>query len=453
MATFGLPGCVASSTKRLLDRSYDSASDRLTERTAAVASERGTPDADDAPTSGSLLDERAVVAVAVEKSPSLAALAHRARAMVHAGRAEGALPSAELGFEVWNLPLERPYSLGEADMYMVELRQRFPAAGSLDARARAQAEEARALLFELADEERAVTEAAATAYASFVQAASEHRLQEAQLRLLNRMSEVVQARFSTGSSSLTEAARLRVEVSRTRRAIARSAGELAQARATLVALLHLPDAVTLPEPREVPVETVRLPLDDLLARAEQNRGAVLSADARLRAAEARKAAAVAEARVPEFMAGLGYWQDPSMRPGFGLTSSMSLPWLWGPGKQRVLELDEERAAVLATREGLWLETRRDVMEKHAALQTLESEVSVLSQQTLPALRQAKLAVEATFATGAASLTEWVDLSRSVLDVEIELTILRGELARGVASLERAVGTPLPRFPLAPEETP
>lgn len=394
-----------------------------------------------------------VVAAAVERSPALAVMAHRARALVHAGRAEGSLPAAELGFEAWNLPLARPYALGEADMYMVELRQRFPAAGSLDARARAMAEEAQAMLAELSSEERLVAERAASAFADYVQAFAEKRLQERQLALLARMGQAVRARYTTGGSGLAEAARIDVEVTKAQRALARVGGDIARSRATLNAVLRRPPGAALGEPREAPPETVRLSVEQLVARAEANRGATLSADARVRAAGARREAAEAEARVPEFMVGLGYWQDPTMRPGMGVTASMSLPWLWGPNRDRVRQAGEEEAAERAARDNASLDTQAEVSEAHARLLALEAQFSVIRGQALPATSRSMEALTAAFSTGNASLLEWVDVARSLLDLEMEMVVLHGDLQRGVASLERAVGTALPRTPLHEDSTP
>jgi outer membrane protein TolC len=399
------------------------------------------------------LERDVVVAAAVERSPALAVMAHRARALVHAGRAEGSLPPAELGFEAWNLPLARPYALGEADMYMVELRQRFPAAGSLDARARAMAEEAQAMLAELSSEERIVAERAANAFADYVQAFAEKRLQERQLALLARMGQAVRARYTTGGSGLAEAARIDVEVTKAQRALARIGGDIARSRATLNAVLRRPPGAALGEPRETPPETVRLSVEQLIARAEANRGATLSADARVRAAGARREAAEAEARVPEFMVGLGYWQDPTMRPGMGVTASMSLPWLWGPNRDRVRQAGEEEAAERAARDNASLDTQAEVSEAHARLLALEAQFSVIRGQALPATSRSMEALSAAFSTRNASLLEWVDVARSLLDLEMEMVVLHGDLQRGVASLERAVGTALPRTPLHEDSTP
>lgn len=442
-------GCVSTQTGRTLDRSYESATARareaprrLNERSMASEADLAGP-----------LERDVVVAEAVARSPALAVMAHRARAFVHAGRAEGSLPSAEVGFEAWNLPLARPYALGEADMYMVELRQRFPAAGSLDARARAMAEEAQGMLAELSSEERLVAERAASAFADYAQAFAEKRLLERQLALLSRMGQAVRARYTTGGSGLAEAARIDVEVTKAQRAVARVGGDIARSRATLNAVLRRPPGAALGDPLETPPETVRLSVEDLIERAEANRGATRSADARVRAAAARREAAGAEARVPDFMVGLGYWQDPAMRPGMGVTASMSLPWLWGPSRDRVRQAEEEEAAARAARDSAGLDTQAEVSEAHARLLALEAQLFVIRGQALPATSRSMEALTAAFSTGNASLLEWVDVARSLLDLEMEMIVLRGDLQRGVASLERAVGTALPRTPLREDSTP
>jgi outer membrane protein TolC len=78
---------------------------------------------------------------------------------------------------------------------------------------------------------------------------------------------------------------------------------------------------------------------------------------------------------------------------------------------------------------------------------------VLNRQALPAARRSIDALTAAYSTGNASLLEWVDMARSVTDVELEAVALAGEISHGVAALERAVGAPLPRTPLEPPVTP
>ncbi|MCC6213946.1 MAG: TolC family protein, partial [Polyangiaceae bacterium] len=413
-------------TRQALDRSYELATPG-TRAGPGAGREGGAGAALDL---SAPLDRDAVVALAVTRSPALAVLSHRARALVHAGRAEGTPPPAELGLQASNLPLARPYAAGEADMYLLELRQRFPPGAALDARARAMAEEAQALLAEVSSEERLVAERAGAAFADYSQALAERRLAERQLALLHRMGQAVQARYPTGGSSLSDGARVELELARGRRALARAEGTILRSRATLNVVLRRPAAAPLGEPRDVPVETVALGVDELVARAEATRGATVSADARVRAATARREAAAAEARIPEVMVGFGYWQDPAMRPGLGVSASMSLPWLWGPTGHRLDQAREEEAAERAARDQAGLEARTEVVEVHAQLRAIEAQLAVVRARALPAARRSLDALAAAYTTGSATLLDWVDVTRSVLDLELEAVELRGDLERG-----------------------
>lgn len=445
LAVLAAAGCVSAQTEQRLNRSYDRASQLLTRPLAAQQEPKINPAAP--------LDRDAVVRIAIAKSPSIAAIAHKARALVHAGRAEGSLPSPELGAEAWNLPLTRPYAVGEADMYMVELRQRFPAAGSLDGRARAMAEEAQVVLAEVVTEERLVAEQAANAFVEYAQALEEQRLHQRHLALLDRMGQAIGARYASGGSGLADIARIEIEVAKVHRGVARLQGDIVRSHAALNVLLRRPISAPLGEPRQVSPETIRLSMDELMSRGGSNRGSTLAADARIGAAAARLDAAKAEANVPEFMLGLGYWQAPEMRAGVGATASMSLPWLWGPGRHRVSQAQEEEAVERSERDGVGLESQTEVSEAYARIVAFEQQLVTIRKQALPAARRSIDAVTAAFSTGKVSLLEWVDAQRSVLELELEVLDLQSQIALGINALERAVGAPLPRVALALDQTP
>lgn len=440
-------GCVSSApranrTDPLLDDTFASVRSRSTFETETPLPDLTGP-----------IDRETVIAGAIARSPSIDALAHRARSMVYAARAEGSLPSPELGVEAWNLPLARPYAVGEANMYMVELRQRFPAPGLLDARARATVGEADAVAAELASEERQIAQRAADAFADYVRGVRDHALHRDHLGLLEQMQGAVRARFTTGRAALTDAARIDLEIAKARRAMARVEADKIRARATINALLRRPEDAALGPPRDVAAMTVRVSIDDLIARARQHRGMLLAARARGGAAQARRDAAEAEARWPEFMVGLGYWQDPAMRPGYGATLAMSLPWLWGGQRHRVDEMREGEAAARAAVAGAWVEATNDIAEAHARMVAAERELKILRTQALPVAHGAIDAVRSVYATGNASLLDWIDTARSYLDLEMEETDVAAELARAVASLERSVGVALPLVAISPKDSP
>ena len=229
------------------------------------------------------LSREAVVASVVARDPGLAARTHRVRAALHAARAEGSLPPPEASFQVWNVPLARPYALNDAQMYMVEVRQMFPAIGLLDARARARTEEARASAADLTVRQAEVVRRVNDAYADYLGAMLDHRVHDAHLRLLGEMLDVARARFAANGNTLADVARIEVEQARVRRDLTRIDGQIARARVTLNTLLLRPVGAALGEPADSVPQVVRLPLDELIQRALRARGLYAQATARARA--------------------------------------------------------------------------------------------------------------------------------------------------------------------------
>ena len=391
-----------------------------------------------------------IVALAAARDPGLRAIVHEARAMLHTARAERALPAPEVGAQVWNLPFARPYALGEAAMYMLEVRQMFPAAGSRDARARSSLEEARGRVAALLDREAEVRSRAGQAYADYVHGALDHHVHGAHLDLLAVMLDAARARFA-GGGSLTEIPRIEAEQARTRRSIARVEAELERARATLNALLQRAPDAPLGPPAELGAETVTASLDELTALALRSRGDLAQATSRIRAAQARTDVARAEARWPTFTAGVSYMQDPQQRPGFGASIAATLPWVWGDGPERVeASLERERSEDAAA-ESVTVTVRGDVSVAMARLRGLERELVVLHTEGRPAAARAVEAVRSAYVNGRAQLLEWIDAARQVLDVEMEEVELTAGMAHAAADVDRAVGTSVPRSPFVADD--
>ena len=172
--------CLHANRADLLDRSYEVATARVPEAPGARRKKARSPKPilqghSSATWSSSRLWGAALPCGDGASSPAL----------VHAGRAEGSLPPAELGFE----GLESPggatlRARGKWTCTWSSCANGFRRLAHSDARAQAMAEEAQAMLAELSSEERIVAERAANAFADYVQAFAEKRLQERQLALL-----------------------------------------------------------------------------------------------------------------------------------------------------------------------------------------------------------------------------------------------------------------------------
>jgi outer membrane protein TolC len=141
-----------------------------------------------------------------------------------------------------------------------------------------------------------------------------------------------------------------------------------------------------------------------------------------------------------------------MRPGIGLNASMSLPWLWGPNRDRARQAVEEERAEIAARDNERIATQSDVSEAFSRVLALEAQLILIRQRSLPATQRSLDAITTTFSTGGSTVLEWLDVARSQLDLELESIVLTGDLKRAVAALERAVGTQLPRTALRLDAT-
>ncbi len=388
--------------------------------------------------------------LAVARDPGLSERAHRVRALLHAARAEGALPAPEADVQVWNLPLARPYALGEAGMYMAEYRQMFPAPGSLDARSRAAAEEARGALAELSTREQEVLHRVDLAYADYVGATLHHAVHTQHLGVLAEMLDVARGRYASGGASMADIARIEGELASTRRTLNRYTTDRDRSRAALDALLQRPtdDSSPLGPPRDLDPETVRLSLDELLARAGRTRGDLSMARARARAAHARAEAADAEATWPAFSVSLSYFQDPMQRPGVGGMASMTLPWVWAGARERLGAARETESAERDAVESASVDVRRTLGPLRAALAGIERDLVILRTETRPATERAADANRAAYIAGQSDLVAWLDATRLALDTAMEEADARAELGRTLADLEWAVGQDLPRVPAA-----
>lgn len=388
-----------------------------------------------------------VLRVAVGRDPGIVARVRRARAMLEEARAETSLPPPELGVQVWNLPLTQPYALGDADMYMVELRQRFLPAGARDARAMARVGEARAELAAASAREQDTRRRVAEVWADYVAGTLHHHVHRDHLQLLGEMLAASRGRFAAGRATLADVTRVEAERARVQRVLTRFQSDRERAARTLNALMDRPADADLGEIAEAPPETVRLALDDLVRLALERRAMVAEARARVRAARAETDAARAEANRPEVSVSLGYWQDPQMRPGVGATAMMSLPWISGGGRAREAAARERESAERAEVEDSERAVRIEVTTALARVRGLEDELGVLRRESRRATERSIEAAHDAYVTGGGDLLMWIDAARMRLDLAMDEADLVADLQRAVAELEWSVGTALPRVAL------
>jgi outer membrane protein TolC len=173
------------------------------------------------------------------------------------------------------------------------------------------------------------------------------------------------------------------------------------------------------------------------------------------AANSAAEAAAREAAVPSFTLGLHFFAPVGGMPvGWGASLGMSLPWLWRRAAHRAESARARARESAAATDVARLETRSEASVALAAVKAAERRLTALRDRALPAARRGLEATEAGYAAGGTDILMWLDAERGLLEVEIDLTVARGDLERALADLDGAVGERVPRVGVpTPEKQP
>jgi outer membrane protein TolC len=394
------------------------------------------------------VDRRALERAVLARSPSLVARRERARAAEADARAEGSLPPPEAMGQLWQIPIARPWAVGDAQMAMVGLTQAIPPPGVRGLREEARAADARAESAEGEARARELVREIDHAWADYVESTARHAAHLEHGGVMERTVAAARARLSSGGT-LADLAQAEVELARLRADLATEASAIAAARVRINGLLARDPEAPLGDPVAGDPASVHLPAADLLARARAARPEIRVADARRDAGAATERAATREARVPSFSVSALYFPPvgAATEHGWGAGATMSLPWLAG-GLSHRADAERSRArAALADAEEARLRAAVDVVSAAAAVAGAEARWAVLAREALPAAERARLAADAAYASGRGDLAPVLASARAVVDVRMDLVEARAALDHALADLDWAAGGELPRSPI------
>lgn len=395
------------------------------------------------------VDRDLLVRLAVDRNPGLKAAAHRVTATKDAAQSEGSLPPPELSFDIWQVPFRRPVSFGDSQMISVGLHQRFPAPGSLSATEEGMTKQADVEDAMIQDRVRTLTTEVAHTLVDLQEATAMEDNHLAHKSLADQIEKTAIAR-QAGGGPLSDVTMARVETASFEAdAMSQSALEF-KARARLNALLARPiDAsfarASLPAP-----STVNATMTDVLVLAQSHRAELRAARAQDASERALATAARREAVWPEFSLGVAYFAPTTLMPehGYGLSASMSLPWLWGAASHKSDGRESlERAAALDVDDAK-LRISIEVATAFGAVKASEARLLALQNRALPAARQALDAGLASYGAGQGDLLTLLRAERSVVDMEQQIIEARASLEHALVDLDAASGAFVPRGPIA-----
>jgi outer membrane protein, heavy metal efflux system len=381
-----------------------------------------------------------VVRTAIAKSPALRAASSRKQALLAESRAEGQLPAPELMLDVWQVPLSDPARVDRAGMIMLGLRQDIPPPGSLGARADARTQAASGASAEARVQAHALARATGHAYVDYAAATFLHRLHADHVGLLERSEAAARARVA-GGASLTDELMVQAENARLRVELASERTNIEASKIRLNALMARRATADIGPPVWGGMPALQQNVSALIARAERERPELRLRAAELGARRAEERAAKREALWPAFSVSALYFAPTDVMPehGYGFATTMSLPWLWGPGRGSRDARKWEASAVSEEIAQARLGIEQDVAAALAQLQSSAERVRLLETQARPATLRLQQTARSGYIGGSASMQTLLAADRALLELEIQLIMMRAELEHAVVDLEWATG--------------
>ena len=363
---------------------------------------------------------------------------------------------------IFPIPAVGPqYSLMGYNPYNLTLAQQFPWFGTLRLRGEVAERDVAVALAELAAAQLDSVAAVKRAYFDlYVSQKSEEILAENR-KILEDFRALAKSRLGTGGTQ-QDVLRAEVLLSELDREAATIRQGIATARASLARQLHVSpeaDLRTLPElPRaEVPVEMERLYQLAIAVRPElRGRLAAVARD--------EKAVELAKKRFyPNVTLGLTYMdmekknaetpQTASGVPNVGLFVGFNLPIYRDKYRAGVCEAQERTKADARLYEAQRDETFGEIRDFMVQAKVQQDVSTLLRDQILPRTNATLELARSDYAKGNVDIATVFSALREVLQIQLQVAQVEGELGKALASLERAVGTQINEHPPGPGRPP
>jgi outer membrane protein TolC len=402
-----------------------------------------------APLSATPLTARSItvedaVAAALEANPQIHAAVRRlALAQSKSGTARS-LDDPMLMVRDWDTPLREPWDLNQAQL-MLSIQQTFVSRQKRDLRAKVAGDDAEMAASDLESLRQSIAAQIRKDCADLRRNAEEMRLHDSESSLLKEALSDALAQYSTGRVPQLDVLRAQMAVTRLDEHLIELEQEQDTARAELNVLMGRPAdepveieggyAATVPIP---PLEELeRLSLEHRPELAGLRKGIGKSKD---------DAQMTRLAMKPDFTAALGYMLMPTgsaSRNAYMAELTMNLPSLNrarhdGEARQADAATAVAQADLDAKAASVFLEVR----QAQIAIAAAERRTNVYRKTLLPQAEASFKAATAAYQNNRAELSTLIDGQKLLLDIQTALYQASADRDRGVADLERAIGTAL-----------
>jgi cobalt-zinc-cadmium efflux system outer membrane protein len=358
---------------------------------------------------------------------------------------------------IFGIPSLAPqYSLMGYNPYNLTLAQQFPWFGTLRLRGEVAERDVAVALAELAAAQLDSVAAVKRAYFDLYVSEKTEAIIAENRKILEDFRAISKSRLETGGSQ-QDVLRAEVLISELDRDAASIQQGLATARASLTRLLHVSpetDLRTLPDlPKTaVPAEIERLYQLAIAVRPElRGRLAAVARD--------EKAVELARKRFyPNVTVGLSY-MDMSKKnattpltaggmPNIGLFVGFNLPIYRAKYRAGVCEAEQRKQADAKLYEAQRDETLGEIRDFMVQAKVQQDVIGLLRDQILPRTNATLELARSDYAKGNVDVATVFSALREVLQIQLQVAQVEGELGKALASLERAVGTQINEHPHA-----
>ena len=361
---------------------------------------------------------------------------------------------------IFPIPSVAPqYSLMGYNPYNLTLAQQFPWFGTLRLRGEVAERDVQVAIAELAASQLDAVAAVKRAYFDLYVSERTVEVLAENRKILEDFRTLAKSRLGTGGTQ-QDVIRAEVLINELDREAANIQQGLATARAALARQIHvspeteLGTVATLPS-ATVPVEMERLTTLAVAARPElKGRLAAVARD--------EKAIELARKRFyPNVTLGLTYMGmektnavtplTASGTPNIGFFVGFNLPVYRNKYRAGVCEAEERAKADAKLYEAQRDETVSEIKDFMVQAKVQQNVVSLLRDQILPRMTETLKLARTDYVESNTDLATVFSALREVLQIQLQVAQVEGELGKALAMLERSVGTQVNEHPLVPAE--
>lgn len=393
---------------------------------------------------------------ALVANPTVRAARFNVLALRHRIPQVTALEDPVVSNTIFPIPAVAPqYSLMGYMPYDALIAQQFPWFGTLQLRGCVAEADVKVALMELAAAELDVVEQVKLAYHDVAFNQRVLALLDENRTLAEDFQRLAAERLKSGTATQTDVLRAETALADIERERAATSLALDEARAELARLLNLPPESELAALTDAGPSGVAEPLDRLFQLAIASRPDLRGRLEAIRRDEV--AVGLAQKRYyPSVTLGAVYQnmqktnamtpETANGMPNIGMFVGFNLPIYRKKLDAGVCEAQARVAADRALYEAERNQAHRDIRGLYARARSQQTILGLLRRTNLPNAEQALKLTASDFATGGVDYLSLLTAQRELLEIRLQIAQSETELARTVASLERAVGVALSEQP-------